>query len=166
MQYFIKQRVFSFKDKFDVMNEAQEPIFKVEGKMFSIKNRLELLSLNEEVQFYAEKKLFRLFPEYNIFSPDGRLLASVKKKFSFRPKFEVIEGNNEIVVDGNFIAHSFTISKNGSVAASIVKKMFSFGDSYMIDVLDNDNLALYLFLTIIIDQVSHENDNKRNGINL
>jgi uncharacterized protein YxjI len=154
MQYFIKQKVFSIKDKFDVLNANQEPVFSVEGKMFSLKNKLEFSNMRGEVLFYAEKQLFKLFPEYHIFNNHGEQVAIVKKKFGFTPKYDVMEGNNTIQVQGNFIAHSFQISKNGQMAASIQKKLISWGDSYMIDIADEGSSVLYLFITIVIDQVA------------
>jgi uncharacterized protein YxjI len=160
MQYFIKQKVFSLKDKFDVLNENQEPVFSVEGKMFSLKNKLEFSNMNGEVLFYAEKQLFKLFPEYFIFNNHGEQVAVVKKKFGFTPKYEVYEGNHSIQVQGNFIAHSFEITKNGSRAASIQKKLISWGDSYMIDIADQGSAILYLFITIVIDQVAQAAQSK------
>jgi uncharacterized protein YxjI len=44
---------------------------------------------------------------------------------------------------------------------SISKKIISWGDTYEIDVVDENNLELLLFMVIIIDQVVHENKNNR-----
>jgi len=162
MQYFIKEKVFSFKDKFDITNEQQELLYQVEGKMFSFKNKLDLLLPSGEQIMYAEKKLFKIFPEFNIYSPTGEPLARIKQRFGFRPKFDVFEGHNELRVEGNFIAHSFTVEKNGKMAASIIKKYFSFGDSYMIDVLDENSSILYMFIVIIIDQIAESNRRRSN----
>ena len=154
MQYFIKQKVFTLRDQFDIFDEHQNPAFKVEGKMFSFKNRLDLILPNGEMTLYAEKKVFTFLPEYTIYSPGGEALAVIKQKFGFRPKYVVFEGNNDIRVEGNFWGHNFEVYKNGGVAASIVKKLFSFGDSYMIDIRDEEHAILYLFIVIVIDQVA------------
>lgn len=162
MQYFIKQKVFTMTEKFDITNEQQEILYQVEGKMFSIRNKLDLLTPNGESLFHAEKKLLTIFPEYNIYTPNGEQIVKIKQKFGFRPKFQIFEGNNDITVQGNFIGHSFEVNKNGSIVATITKKYFSFGDSYVIDVLDEHNLELYLFIVIIIDQVAEAAQRSRN----
>ncbi len=64
----------------------------------------------------------------------------------------------ELEVRGSLFAHSFGIYNEDTVIASIEKKVFSFGDSYEIDVEDQTNLELLLFIVIIIDQVIHEGE--------
>lgn len=163
MKYLIKQKVFSLKDKFDVIDESERVQFKVEGKMFSLKNKLTLMSPEGATLFYAERKLFTFMPEYRIYSPHGEELAIVKRKFKlFQQSYDVFEANNDIKVEGNFIGHSFQIHKNGSMAASIEKKWFSFGDTYMIDIQDEASSTLYLFIVIIIDQVAQASQKRSN----
>ncbi|MCK5761422.1 MAG: hypothetical protein KAH16_00835, partial [Candidatus Izimaplasma sp.] len=85
-----------------------------------------------------------------------------KKKFSLKPKFEVTLGDNdEYLVEGKFLAHNFSILKGGVEVATITKKVFSFGDSYEIDIFDETKKELFLFIVIIIDQVVHEAEKKK-----
>lgn len=164
MQYFIKQKVFSFKDKFNITNEAQETLYQVEGKVFSIKNKLSLFNPTGDVVLEASKKLFQFLPKYTITTPDGQELAKVHKRFTLlRHKFSVFAGNQELIVTGNIIGHNFEIEKEGQFVASIKKKLFSFGDSYVIDIRDEVNQELYLFIVIIIDQILEEAEAKRNA---
>ena len=113
------------------------------------------------VVYKAQKKLFKIFPEYVILDPMGSEIANVKRLFAFRPKFRVLAQDKLLQVEGNFIGHSFTISENGRSIVSITKKLFSFGDSYVIDVQDDYNNELYLFITVIIDQIIEEAEAKR-----
>ena len=164
MKYFIKQKVFSFKDKFNITNEQQETLYQVEGKVLSIKNKLSLLSPIGDELLKAEKKLFQVFAKYDIFHPDGDQIAQVQRRFSFfKPKFTVYAGNQELTIHGDFIAHSFYIVKEGREIASIKKKLFSFGDSYVIDIAEEVNQELYLFIVIIVDQILEEAEAKRNA---
>lgn len=164
MQYLIKQKVFSMKDKFSIMDVNQTELFRVEGKMFSLKNKLNLLNMDGSTLFYAERKMFTLMPEYNIYSTHGVVVARVRRKFAFlKQSYIVYEGNNDIQVDGNFTGHNFRITKNGEVAADIDKKYFSFGDSYVIDVHDQTSALLYLFIVIVIDQVAQSAQRNSNA---
>ena len=56
MKYYIKQKIFSLKDKFYVRDFEQNDLYMVKGKMFSISNKLDLLDLDEEVLLSAQKK--------------------------------------------------------------------------------------------------------------
>ena len=48
MRYYIKQKVFSLKAKFDVTDEHENVQYRVEGQMFSLKNRLTLQTIEEQ----------------------------------------------------------------------------------------------------------------------
>ena len=61
MRFYIKQKVFSFKDKFRIMDESQKELYTVEGKFISIQNKLQLLNMNGSQVLNAKKKLFRIF---------------------------------------------------------------------------------------------------------
>lgn len=163
MKYYVKQKVFSLKDKFNIKDFDQNDIYEVQGKYMSISNKLQLLNMDGTEVLNTKKKLFRVFPVYEIFTPEGDLLATIQKKFGIRPKFDVVMGNLELKVDGSLFAHSFGIEKEGTQVASIEKKIFSFGDSYEIDIEDETNKELLLFIVIIIDQVIHEAQKKRHN---
>jgi uncharacterized protein YxjI len=159
MKFYIKQKVFSFKDKFNITDENQNLKYQVKGKFMSIQNKLEMLDDKEEVLFTSKKKLLRLFPKYLIFNPGEQEVASIVKKFSLRPKFDLSILNKEQTVDGSLFAHSFNINDNGRVVASISKKIISWGDTYEIEIFEEENVELYLFVVIILDQVIHERKN-------
>jgi uncharacterized protein YxjI len=144
------------------MDETQRELYTVEGKFFSIQNKLQLLNMNGSQVLNSQKKLFKLFPRYDIYTPHNDHLATIQKKFSIKPKFVVTVGNEELQVDGSFFGHSFGIFRGGQEVASIQKKYISWGDTYEISVEDELNTELYLFIVIIIDQIIHEQDGKRN----
>lgn len=156
MRFYIKQKVFSLRDKFRVMDEAQKELYSVEGKFISIQNKLQLLNMNGSQVLNAQKKLFKIFPRYDIYTPHSDHLATIQKKFSIRPKFVVTVGNEELQVEGSLFAHSFGVFRGGQEVASIQKKIISWGDTYEINILDELNAELYLFIVIIIDQIIHE----------
>lgn len=156
MKYYIKQKVFSLKDKFNVTDENENLKYQVQGKMFSLHNKMQLLDLNGDVLFSSSKKLLRLLPKYFIFDKGGAEVATIVRKFSVRPKFDLSILRKEQMVDGSLFAHSFNIIDGGHVVASIKKKIISWGDTYEIEIYEEENIELYLFVVIILDQVIHE----------
>jgi len=156
MKFYVKQKIFSIKDKFTIKDFAQNDVYQVQGKFMSISNKLELLNMDGSQVLNAKKKLFKFFQTYNIFSNHNDELATIKRKFSFKYKFDVFVGNELLNVDGSFFAHSFNIRRGNEDLASISKKVFSFGDAYEIDIVDETNKELFLFIVIIIDQIVHE----------
>jgi len=156
MKFYIKQKVFSFKDKFNITDEQQNLKYQVKGKFMSLHNKLDLLDENGEVLFSSKKKLLRLLPKYFIFDRGEQEVATIVRKFSLRPKFDLSILSKEQTVDGSLFAHSFNILDNDGVVASISKKIISWGDTYEIEIFEEENIELYLFVVIILDQVIHE----------
>jgi len=156
----------SLRDKFTIKDYSQNDLYRVEGKFMSITNKLELQNMDGSQVLNSKKVLFKLFPVYKIYSNHDDLMAVIKKKFSFKPKFEVTVGNQEYLVSGELFAHSFVILKNEQEVASIKKKVFSFGDSYEIDIIEESQKELFLFIVIIIDQVIHEGQKNKVSFNV
>jgi len=143
------------------MDEAQNIKYEVKGKFMSIRNKLELADKDGEILLRAERKVFSIMSTYFIHDAKNQELAMVKRIFGFKPKFNLRVLHNDYYVDGSFYGHSFGIYDNrNNLVASISKKYISWGDTYEIDVQDENNLEVLLFMVIIIDQVVHEK--KRN----
>ncbi|MEC9485549.1 MAG: LURP-one-related family protein [Candidatus Izemoplasma sp.] len=159
MKFYIKQKVFSLKDNFNVFDENENTVYTVEGQFFSLKNKLTLKDASGNNLLYSEKKIFSLRPTYFLFDVAGSKIGKVRQRFSLRPKFNVSLYDQELDMQGSFFAHSFTIEGPQGMLASVSKKVFSFGDSYEIDIQATENQEAYLFLVIILDQVLHENKN-------
>lgn len=157
MKFYIKQKVFTFKDQFNIMDESQNLLYQVKGKFMSITNKLEFLDKNGEVLLRSNRKVFTLLPKYYFYDQKNEEVATMKRIFGFTPKFYLSLLRKELTVDGNFFAHSFSISDHGQVIASIKKKVISWGDTYEIEIFENENVELYLFVVIVLDQVIHEN---------
>ncbi|MCK4551632.1 MAG: LURP-one-related family protein [Tenericutes bacterium] len=156
MKFYIKQKVFSFKDKFRVLDENENLQYEIKGKVFSITNKLEFLDKNGEVLFRSNRKIFTLLPKYYIYNLRDEEVATIQRVFSLRPKFNLSILRKEMRMDGSLFAHSFTIYDNDEVVATIRKKIISWGDTYEIEIFDDENIELLLFSVIVLDQVFHE----------
>ncbi len=151
MNFYIKQKI-SLKDKFNIFDEKQNLIYQINGKFMSLKNKLEMIDVDGKPILNAQKKVFSFLPKYFIY--DGKEeVASVKRIFGFRPRFHIEVQNKEMYVEGNLFAHAFEITDHGQPVATIKKKLISWGDTYEIEILSEENVELFLFVVIVIDQV-------------
>lgn len=157
MKYYIKQKVFSFTSQFDITDERQEPLYHVSGHFMSLTNKLELLNNRGEIVLRSNRQLFTFLPKYWVYSNNGEVLATMKKVFSIRPNFDINFKNHEYRVEGDFLAHSYVITDGRENVAYLSKKYFAWGDTYEIDIRDDENLEFWLFVVIIIDQVLFQN---------
>ncbi len=162
--FYMKQKVFSIGEKYNIMDENQQIIYHVKGKVFSIKNKLDMLK-GDELIYHFERKLFRFLPVYTLFSPDGSEVATIKKNFTFfggKMSISSIFGDMEII--GQVWQYDFHVNKNGSEVMSVHKKWLSWGDSYQISIQDDTQEAFYVALVILIDVIFHQQQ-KRSSSN-
>lgn len=147
MKLYIKQKVFSWKDKFTVKDESGADRYIVEGAVFSLGKRLNISDAAGNELGSIQQKVMALKPRYCI-SYGGQELGEVVKKISLKPKFELESYGWEI--EGNFFDYTFEIRQAGTVIAHIATEMFTWGDSYVIDVADpaNEYVALAVMLAI------------------
>jgi uncharacterized protein YxjI len=139
MRYYIKQKVFSFRDKFRVTDENQNELYEVKGKIMSLSNKLELKDMNGSVLYQAKKKVFSLMANYSLYDDQGTEVALIKRKLSLRPNFDLSIMGKDLSVEGSFYGHAFDIVDQGNVIASINKKYLSWGDTYEIDILEKEH---------------------------
>ncbi len=158
MNFYIKQKVFSLKDHFNIFDDQQKVKYQVQGKFMSLSNKLAFTNENGETLLRAQRQILSLFPKYFIYDPSGAEIATIKRNFSFRPNFSVMIKDRPYEVSGSFFAHSFTISRDGMIVASIQKRIISWGDTYEIIIDQSNDIELLLFIVIVLDQVVHENN--------
>lgn len=158
MVLYIKQKVFTLRDKYYVYNEQFQPIFTVQSEFFTIGARIHVYDMTGQELYFIEQKLFRFLPEYHIFC-GGNLCAIVKKVFTFlRPRLVIQSQYGDYTMEGNLFAMDFAIYHEGLPVGEIHKKWFSFGDTYELAVQDPDNAAFFSTLVIAIDNCLHNED--------
>jgi hypothetical protein len=81
MKLYIKQKVFTFGDKFSVYDENGDERYYVEGEVFTFGKKLHLYSLGGRELAYIEKKLLTFLPIVTLSSavqaPKAELLILV-----------------------------------------------------------------------------------------
>ncbi len=164
MRYLMRQKLFSLGEKFTITDEAEQDVFRVEGKWISIGKKLMFRDMNEEPLFYMKQKVLAFAPTYRIHrgGPGGEVVATVRKKlFSFlKARFNVTLADGQMMETvGNFIAHEFTISRGADVVTTVSKKLMAFADKYTIDVVEGEDNAFILALVVVIDMVCHGSSN-------
>jgi uncharacterized protein YxjI len=96
-------------------------------------------------------------PEYTIYT-SGQPIATAKKEFTlFKPRFNIWSAYGDYTIEGNFLGMDFSIFKSGKQVAQVSKRWFSFGDTYGVDITDDEDYAFILALVIVIDQALHYN---------
>ena len=148
MRLFIKQKVFSWGDKFTVKDEYGRDRYVVEGEIFSWGKKLHVYDMYGNEAAFIKQEVWSWIPRYDVFVR-GQHVAQIKKEFTFfLPKYSIEGLGWEI--NGSFMAHDYQITRGGYPIVSIQKEWMTWGDTYALNIADprDELVALAVVLTI------------------
>ena len=163
MRYVMRQKLLSLADNFTIKNEQEQDVFLVKGKVFSFGDKLSFQDLAGNELVFIDQRLLNWSPTYELWKGD-ELLAVVKRElFSFiHHRFTVdVPGPNDLEAEGDFLDHEYTISRGGSVVATVSKRWFSWADTYGIEIADTEDDVLVLATAVVVDMVCHDHNKRR-----
>lgn len=157
MKLYIKQKVFSWTDRFSVRDEYGQERYFVEGEFFSLGKKLHIYDTAGSEVAMISQKFWSFLPRYFV-SVGGSEIAEIVKEFTFFiPKYE-INGLNWTVT-GSFSAHDYEITKDDQKIVSISKEWMTWGDSYQLDISNPADEIAALAVVLAIDCVLAANKN-------
>jgi len=151
MKLYIKQKIFSWNDKFSVFDANGEERYFVEGEFFSWGKKLHVYDSAQREAAFIRQEVLTFLPKF-IVSVDGQEIAEIVKEFTFfKPKYR-IDGLGW-VIDGDFWDHDYETTKNDSTIVSISKEWFTWGDCYELDIESQEDEITALAVVLAIDCV-------------
>lgn len=155
MIYKIKEKAWSITNKFTIFDESDNEKYYVIGKAFSWGNKLSFQDSGGKELAFIEQKLMSWKQRYKILINE-KPFAEITKEFNwFKKKFRLdVPGPNDYTIDGSFWDHEFTFTRDsGEQVATVSKKMWSWSDSYGVEIVDGEDDVAILCACIVIDQV-------------
>jgi uncharacterized protein YxjI len=161
--FYLKQKVFSVRDKYKVYDASQNVVYHCKSSMFSLRHKLNFFETkSEKLLFTFKRKLLSFMPTYYLYDQEGEHLAKVRRKWTLlRPKVFVESSIANYQIDGDYWSHSFVILDQQHEVASVRKKFLSWGDSYEISIDDDQNDEFLLALVVSIDSIFHSKKSKK-----
>ncbi len=157
MKLLIKQRVFSWTDTYDVYDEIGNPVYYVKAEFFSFGHQIHVYekSTDREVGGVFQK-LLTFLPTFEV-NINGLTVGEIKKQFTFfKPQYEI--DFNGWRVEGDFFGWDYDVYSGERPVAHITKEWLTWGDTYVIDIINPQDELMGLLLVIAIDAVNCSND--------
>ncbi|MER2090313.1 MAG: LURP-one-related family protein [Sporosarcina sp.] len=148
-QLYIKQKVFSLSGKFSVKDAEENEVYFVEGSFMQIPKTFSLMDVARQEVAMITKKTFSFLPTFFV-DVHGQETVMIKKEFSFLKARYSIDAAG-IEVQGNWWDMDFEVYRNGELIGAVSKKWFTWGDSYQLDILDDEMEPLLVALVVAID---------------
>lgn len=155
MKLYIRQKVFSWGDKFTVMDEFGNDKFMVEGEIFSWGKKLYVYDMAGNEVAFIKQEVWSFLPRYYVFCGDTQV-AEIRKEFTFLFPRYTIDGLGWDIA-GDFTSHEYEITQNGHPIVYISKEWMTWGDSYLLDIQNPADEIVALAVVLTIDCVTDSN---------
>lgn len=152
MRLIIKQRVFSWTDRFRVWDEDDRDRYYVEGEFFSFGKKLHITAADGREVALVQQRVFSFLPRFFVWVDDVQVAEIVKEFTFFHPRY-TIDGLGWDV-EGDLLAHDYSISQEGREIVTIHKEWLTWGDCYVLDIADSKDTVTALAVVLAIDCVS------------
>ena len=150
-QLYIRQKVFSWKDRFSVKDADGIDRYSVEGEPWSVGKRLHVNNMAGEEIAYIQQKVWSFKPRFFIFINGIQTAEVVRELTLLRPKYTFHGLDWECT--GDVTGHDYEIWHAGDLIVRVHKVWFAWGDSYELDIPDRRNETLALAAVLTIDAV-------------
>lgn len=162
-RYKLRQRLISLGDDFAIEDEQGQTVYNVDNKLLRIRDTFVLTdSAGNEVATIRER-ILALRETVDILR-GGKTIAVVRKAWltPFRDKFSIeIKDGDDMVAQGDLLDHEYEIRRGGTAVAHVSKRWFTFRDTYGVTVNSGEDDALMLAIAVAIDEMVHDDDDKK-----
>ncbi|KAH6681711.1 tubby C-terminal-like domain-containing protein [Halenospora varia] len=166
----MKEKVWSLSgDTFHIVDENGQEVVQCRGQTFSISDRKEFADAHGRPLFSLRTKLLSIHKSFYAEAPDGNEIFQVKGKFSIGTSKMIATFVNqsngqpvELLVKGDWLDRSATITMNGAVVAQISRSYFNmreiFGgqQTYYVTIAPHVDLALMAAVCVCLDEKENE----------
>lgn len=148
-QLYMKQKVFSVSGKFSVKDAEENEVYFVEGSFMQIPKTFSIMDDTRNEVALIKKKTFSFLPTFFV-EVYGQETMTIKKQFSFLKARYTIDAAG-IEVRGNWWDMDFEVYQNKKIIGAVSKKWFTWGDSYELQIADDEMESLLVALVVAID---------------
>ena len=149
MKLYIKQQLFRLTDTYDIFDEDGEQKYYAKCDFSFAFHKLRVRDQFEEFGFVQQR--FNLFvPKFSFFIYEQCLGDIVKDITLFRPSYSM--DFNGWRIQGDFLAMDYTVyDQNNNIVMTFQKELFSFGDRYCLNIVDEKNERLCVLIALAVD---------------
>ena len=115
MKVFIKNKLISLGGGSTVLNEKEEPIFKVKGKVFTFTKKKKIYDMQDNLLYTVRNRFWNCFSDkVFVYNAEGERVATIKKhRWSLNVNYEILDTEDEMSIDGRFFSlHSQIMKKH------------------------------------------------------
>jgi uncharacterized protein YxjI len=158
MHFRMREKLVSVGEDYWIENDNGERCYKVDGKALRIRTTFILEDPDGNELFKVQERVMRLRDTMEIEDAHGHTVATVKKALisPLRERWIVdVNDGPDLEVQGNIVDHEYKIERHGTKVAEVSKRWFRVADTYGIEVSPDQDPALIVAVTAVLDAATH-----------
>ena len=160
MKLYIKQKLFSWRDKFAVKDENKRDRWFAQGEIFTLGRKLHVYDANGIEVAFIRQKILSFLPRYYI-EIGGKVYEFVKEFTLLHPKYTI--RNLDWFIDGNFLEHDYAVANGQGGVMRISKAWLSWSDFSELNITNGQDELLCLCVALAIDCINADAQTAANG---
>jgi uncharacterized protein YxjI len=155
MALCIKERIFSWTEKYDVYDDKQNVLYSVKGEFWSLGHKIHIYDPSGKEVAFIREKVWSFLKKFEIYI-GGEKKGLLREKFSwFRPHYVV--DFMDLDIEGDIFEWNYQMLRKAEPVALIQRKIFSWASVYYLSYPDPKDELPVLALSIAID-AAHNDD--------
>ena len=157
MKVFIKNKLISWGGSSTVVNENEEPVFKVKGKIFSPTKKKKIYDMEGNLLYTVRNKYWTAFTRRVLINDaDKNRVATIKKgKYSINSRFEIEDNEDAMEISGKIFSRTSKIIRNGEEVATITREFTFIRDAFCLEA-NEEEIAFMTALVIGFDNMKDD----------
>ena len=151
---YAKQKVLKLEDHYAVTDESETPIYFIDQNLKFFGYDVRVSDKEKKPLFSVEQELMHLLPTYHVRFESGDVM-DIKARFAlFKKKIDISYKGKSLFLEGDVFSWDFTIlDGTDREVAAIEKKVFAWGDTFVIEVIDEAYADVAVAMMIVVDHI-------------
>ena len=146
---YMKQKMFSFNEKFSVTDSDGLVCYNVHGSLFKLAKSFTIVDQTNQEIGKVTKELFKWMPKF-IVEVYGKSTFRIEKQLTFfKSNYQVF--SKDIEIEGDILDKHFTVHQGTQKIATINQKWLAMTSTYEMTIFDQDYEHFIVLLVAAID---------------
>ena len=151
---YAKQKVLKLEDHYAVTDESEAPVYYIDQNLKFFGYDVRVSDKDKNPLFSVDQELMHLMPTYHVRFENSDVM-DIKARFAlFKKKIDITYKGSDLRLEGDIFSWDFRIlDASDREVAAIQRKLFTWGDTFVIDVLDDNYADVAVAMMIVMDHI-------------
>lgn len=150
---YAKQKVFKLEDHYPITDGDEQAVYQVDQNLKIFGYEVHVSHADGTPAFVVTQELMHLLPTFHVDFENGERMT-IKSRISFlKKKIDVEYSDSNLLITGDAWDWDFAIQEGEREVASVTRKFLAWGDTFTLDILDDDYSDVAVAAMIVIDRL-------------